>query len=140
MKRSIRRNVFETNSSSSHVLSMVCGKENRRRFNIDEMWIPEPLVIEEKGFECQETTLCSLKEKIEYIYALNKSYCRYETDEEFIDFLHEFISEDIVIEIKHNPDVYCHVDWQSRNLLEDEYVSWREFITGPYFLSLLGES
>ena len=139
MKKTIRRNVFETNSSSSHVLSMICGKEYKGRFSIDNTYFPDTLVIEEREFEMQGYTICTLEEKIEYIYALNKTHYRYETDEEFIEFLHEFIPEDIDIVIKHNPDIYCHVDHQSRDILDDCYVSWREFILGPYLLTLLGD-
>ena len=83
--------------------------------------------------------LYSIQEKIEYIYALNRSYCRYETDEEFVEFLREFIPEDVKIEFKKNEDVYCHVDYDSRELLDNYYISWREFITGPYILSVVGD-
>lgn len=139
MKKSIRRNVFETNSSSSHVLSIPFGKEQKERFTFNPDYISNPLIIEEKEFTMEGNVLYSPEEKIEYIYALNRSKCRYETDEEFEEFLREFVPEDVEIQFKKNEEVYCHVDWQSSNLLDDAYISWREFITGPYILSLVGD-
>lgn len=139
MKKTIRRNVFETNSSSSHVLSIPFGKDQKERFSIENNYISNPLIIEEKEFAMDGKVLYSIQEKIEYIYALNRYYCRYETDEEFVEFLREFIPEDVVIEFKKNEDVYCHVDYDSRELLDNYYISWREFITGPYILSVVGD-
>ena len=59
--------------------------------------------------------------------------------DEFEEFLREFIPEEIEIQFKHNPEVYCHVDHQSRDLLSEAYISWREFIVEPYILSIVGD-
>ena len=139
MKKTIRRGVFETNSSSSHVLSIPFSKEQKERFTFNPDCISNPLIIEEKEFTMEGNVLYTPEEKIEYIYALNCSKCRYETDEEFEEFLREFVPENVEIQFKKNEEVYCHVDWQSSNLLDDAYISWREFITGPYILSLVGD-
>ena len=69
MKTQIRRNIFETNSSSTHALNVFCGQQSTYE-------IPEHIIVKpgEFGWECEIYRYP--EDKLSYIYTWILSKCR----------------------------------------------------------------
>ena len=137
MKTVTRRNIFETNSSSAHVLSLMVGDNSWGRFKADEYWGDRSLKITRRLFISDNYLVIRIEDKLSYLYALNEILDRYSSDEDFIEFVYSTgaVHPDIKIEIEERGDDgynYWRIDHQSYNLLSESGVSWEEFLREPY--------
>ena len=137
MKTVIRRNIFETNSSSAHVLSLMVGENSLGRFKADEYWRGRTLKITHRIYACDNNLVIRIEDKLSYLYALNEIFDRYSSDEEFIEFVYSTgaVHPDIEIEIEPKNDSDYNgwrIDHESVHLLSDAGVTWSEFLREPY--------
>ena len=141
MKKNIRRNVFETNSSSAHSLSLrqtplgINLVPSEGHFYIKNKcfgWVG-PAVI---SFEDKLDYLASLGTKvIDYLYALSVE--KEMSSEKFLEKMRDILPSEIIIELPKcdNDDERWHttgIDHQSIDLLEDEGISWEDFLYNNY--------
>ena len=137
MKTVIRRNIFETNSSSAHVLSLMVGDNTWGRFKVDEYYCGSTLRITRQLFYSNNNLVIRMEDKLSYLYALNEILDRYSSDEDFIEFVYSTgaVHPDVKIEIEEKGDDSYggwRIDHQSYNLLSDAGVTWAEFLQEPY--------
>lgn len=137
MKTVTRRNIFETNSSSAHVLSLMVGDNTWGRFKADGYWSGNTLKITRQLFYSNNNLVIRIEDKLSYLYALNEILERYSSDEDFIEFVYSTgaVHPDVKIEIEEKADDSYdgwRIDHQSIYLLSDAGVSWTEFLQEPY--------
>ena len=138
MKTVIRRNIFETNSSSAHVLSMV--KE------VDFMIKPSSNVIqlEFNDYGWYGPDVISYEDKLNYLYALAQETNI--SDEVFLETINEIIPDGytVCLPVKTVRDYcwedYSGIDHQSIYLLEEEGVSWEDFLNKPYKIEIRNDN
>ena len=96
MKQQIRRNLFETNSSSVH--SIVITKEPLSD-------IPKSLCIVRKEFGWENRTYTDIEDRISYLYTGILGCFKNEEQESYINKLIEFLKKfEIEVEIDHDND------------------------------------
>lgn len=96
MKQQIRRNLFETNSSSVH--SIVITKEPLSN-------IPESLCITRKEFGWENRTYVNIENRVSYLYTGILGCFKNEEQESYVNRLIEFLEKfGIEVEIDHDND------------------------------------
>lgn len=96
MKQQIRRNLFETNSSSVH--SIVITKESLSD-------IPESLCITRKEFGWENRTYSDIEDRVSYLYTGILECFKNDEQERYINKLIEFLEKfEIEVEIDHDND------------------------------------
>lgn len=96
MKQQIRRNLFETNSSSVH--SIVITKE-------PNVSIPESLHIIRKEFGWENRTYVNVENRVSYLYTGILGCFKNEEQESYVNRLIEFLEKfGIEVEIDHDND------------------------------------
>lgn len=128
MNKSIRRNVFETNSSSTHSLSMT------KNFIENPSNYEATIIVKGIYFDCYaDSGACTIEEKIEYVYALAKNMGLH--DEDFKTFI-KAIFPRVKLEIE--DEAYCKagIDYDNISLLENYALSWTLFLTKPYIINI----
>ena len=138
MKTVIRRNIFETNSSSAHVLSLVSDE--------DFMIKPSSQLIQLNfnDYGWYGPDVISYKDKLNYLYALAQS--KDISDDEFLKRITKIVPNDCVVylPIKSTRDYYwgncSYIDHQSVDLLEEEGVSWEDFLNKPYKIEIRNDN
>lgn len=96
MKQQIRRNLFETNSSSVH--SIVITKEPLSN-------IPESLCITRKEFGWENRTYVNIENRVSYLYTGILGCFKNEEQESYVNRLIEFLKKfGIEVEIDHDND------------------------------------
>ena len=138
MKTVIRRNIFETNSSSAHVLSMVN--------EADFMTKPSSNVIqlEFNNYGWYGPDVISYEDKLNYLYALAQETNI--SDEVFLETINKIIPDGytVCLPVKTIRDYcwgdYSGIDHQSIYLLEEEGVSWEEFLNNPYKIEIRNDN
>ena len=96
MKQQIRRNLFETNSSSVH--SIVITKES----NVS---IPENLYITKKGFGWENEVYDDIEDRASYLYTAIRSCIKENDQPRYINKLIKFLEKlGVEVEIDHERD------------------------------------
>lgn len=96
MKQQIRRNLFETNSSSVH--SIVITKESLSD-------IPESLCITRKEFGWENRTYGNIEDRVSYLYTGILGCFKNEEQESYVNRLIKFLEKfGIEVEIDHDND------------------------------------
>ena len=109
MKKAIRNNVFETNSSSTHTISI---SEN---FNKENIKFPEVVLFEGGGFGWEVDEYSDIESKCAYLYTAIKEYYDEKTCNEKLNWIVEVLR-------KHGTKAYfkeykgwdCYIDHSSR--------------------------
>ena len=138
MKTVIRRNIFETNSSSAHVLSMV----NK----VDFMTKPSRNKIQIKfnSYGWVGPDVISYEDKLNYLYALAQEINI--SDKVFLKTINKIIPKGYTVCLPVKTDQgaywenYSSIDHQSIYLLEEEGVSWEEFLNNPYKIEIRNDN
>lgn len=132
MKKQIRRCVFETNSSSAHSLSL-------RQTPLGINLVPSEghFYIKDKHYGWTGPTVFSFKDKLDYLYALSVE--KEMSSEKFLEKMRDILPSKITIELPKcdNDDERWRttgIDHQSIDLLEDEGVSWKDFLYNNYLV------
>ena len=132
MKKQIRRCVFETNSSSAHSLSL--------RPNPHTQLVPSNgyFKIKAKYFGWTGYDVSSFEDKLAYLYALSIEKCM--SSEEFLEKIKSILPSDVIVELPElSKDDYWFtvgIDHQSSGLLEEECVTWEDFLFNNYYITI----
>ena len=132
MKKTIRRCVFETNSSSAHSLSL--------RPNPHSQLVPSNgyFKIREEYFGWTGNEVSSFEDKLAYLYAL--SIEKEMTSGEFLEEMKNILPSGVTLELPDIPkdEIWYRIgiDHESSDLLEVEEVTWEEFLFNNYYITI----
>ena len=125
MKKTIRRGVFETNSSSNHTLSLY-GNE------VDVNGDYE-IIIKGSYFDQFSFGVYDVEEKLEYLYALSRNINFHEND--FKMYI-KSIFPNIKLEIDPNARFRAGIDFECVDALSNDDLSWFDFLTKSYSIEI----
>lgn len=140
MKKQIRSNIFETNSSSSHSLSCYSISSFKPEYiNIDSFLDENGEIIITGGeYGWCGPNIKTCKDKINYLWTYNQYKENPLTKEEFTNFLKSIFPSLVNVNYKDYDQYYenGYIDHQSFNLLDKEHITSKEFLINPYFIEI----
>lgn len=140
----VRNNVFETNSSSSHVLALGVNIEDE---SVPNNWSPcnkdGIITVEYKFYGWSGDPVLSIKEKINYLFAQKYGFVE-ENEEtirkEYTEFLKKIIPNCKEVKFINHNDGMFGVDHQSQDLFRYSDVSDEDFLLKPYVVIIANDN
>lgn len=144
----IRKNVFETNSSSMHTLAIPADRCDGNMSNdvscLKYMVTPYIEVCDGKKVYCvmekyygwNGPMVKSFNDKVNYLWA---QIGQPGNEDKFKDFLRKYLPEDC--DITFVPDDYeCGVDHNSEGMFSDDTAEWSNFLENPYIVVITNDN